>query len=179
MSITDGLTIDGPGDNRLTISGNDASRVFNISGSSTNVEIDDLTIAHGLANTTTALGPLGPVTLGGGILNTGAHLTLSGVTLADNQAVASQTGYVQTNLISDIPGLAQLTDPLLKDPWGTSFSDDRSLLGFGHQDQRQHAVRGDGRGRHSRVANGRHPDHRDAEIRGRPARSTMTPRPSW
>ena len=68
-------------------------------------------------------GPLGPVTLGGGILNTGAHVTLSGVTLADNQAVASQTGYVQTNLISDIPGLAQLTDPNLKDPWGTSFSD--------------------------------------------------------
>src|SRR4051794_40268799 len=49
LRITDSLTIDGPGDNRLTVSGNGASRVFNVSGSSTNVEIDDLTIAHGLA----------------------------------------------------------------------------------------------------------------------------------
>jgi uncharacterized protein (TIGR03118 family) len=122
LSITDSLTIDGPGDNRLTISGNDASRVFSVSGSTTYAEIDGLTIAHGLTNKTTALGPLGPVALGGGLLNTGAHVTLSGVTLADNRAVASQTGYVQTNLISDIAGLAQLTDPNLKDPWGTSFS---------------------------------------------------------
>jgi uncharacterized protein (TIGR03118 family) len=123
LRITDDLTIDGPGEKRLTVSGNSASRVFNVSGSTTEVEIRDLTIAHGLANTTTAAGPFGPVTLGGGLLNSGAHVTLSGVTLADNRAVASQTGYVQTNLISDIPGLAQLTDPNLKNPWGTSFSD--------------------------------------------------------
>ena len=123
LDITASLTIDGPGADRLTVSGNDASRVFNVSGSTTCVEIRDLTIAHGRANTTTALGALGPVTLGGGLLNSGAHVTLSGVTLADNRAVASQTGYVQTNLISDIPGLAPLTDPLLKNPWGTSFSD--------------------------------------------------------
>ncbi len=123
LVVTGDLTIDGPGANKLTISGNDAGRVFNISGSTTDVEIRDLTIAHGLANTTTVAGPLGPVTLGGGILNSGAHVTLSGVTMADNRAIATQTGYVQTNLISDIPGLAQLTDPLLKDPWGTSFSD--------------------------------------------------------
>jgi uncharacterized protein (TIGR03118 family) len=124
LDITGSLTIDGPGADRLTISGNGASRVFSVTGSTTDVVIRDLTIAHGLTNTTTALGPFGPVTLGGGLLNSGAHVTLSGVTLADNQAVASQTGYVQTNLISDIPGLAQLTDPNLKNPWGTSFSDD-------------------------------------------------------
>jgi uncharacterized protein (TIGR03118 family) len=29
-------------------------------------------------------------------------------------------GYVQTNLVSDIPGLAAHTDPNLKNPWGTS-----------------------------------------------------------
>src|SRR5256885_5718411 len=28
--------------------------------------------------------------------------------------------YVQTNLVSDIPGLAAHTDPNLKNPWGTS-----------------------------------------------------------
>ena len=30
--------------------------------------------------------------------------------------------YLQTNLVSDIQGMAQLTDPNLKDPWGLSFS---------------------------------------------------------
>jgi uncharacterized protein (TIGR03118 family) len=31
-------------------------------------------------------------------------------------------GYVQTNLISDIPGMAQHTDPNLINPWGISFT---------------------------------------------------------
>ena len=30
--------------------------------------------------------------------------------------------YVQTNLVSDIPGLAEATDPHLVNPWGVSFS---------------------------------------------------------
>ncbi|HLH32845.1 MAG TPA: TIGR03118 family protein, partial [Terriglobia bacterium] len=34
----------------------------------------------------------------------------------------SATTYVQTNLVSDIPGLAQSTDLNLKNPWGVSFS---------------------------------------------------------
>src|SRR6201982_542076 len=37
---------------------------------------------------------------------------------ADN-GVAGRS-YVQTNLVSDIPGLAAHTDPNLKNPWGTS-----------------------------------------------------------
>jgi uncharacterized protein (TIGR03118 family) len=36
--------------------------------------------------------------------------------------VFSQTGFVQTNLVSDIPGLAQFTDPNLLNPWGISES---------------------------------------------------------
>jgi uncharacterized protein (TIGR03118 family) len=32
------------------------------------------------------------------------------------------TGFVQHNLVSDIPGLADHTDPNLKNPWGASFS---------------------------------------------------------
>src|SRR5262249_5852357 len=87
LSITDDLIFDGPGVNRLTISGNDASRVFSVSGSTTDVVIRDLTIAHGRATGTTAVGSFGPVTLGGGLLNTGARVTLSHVTLANNQAV--------------------------------------------------------------------------------------------
>src|SRR6201982_1313275 len=32
----------------------------------------------------------------------------------------AERSYVQTNLVSDIPGLAAHTDPNLKNPWGTS-----------------------------------------------------------
>src|SRR6516225_9545563 len=30
-------------------------------------------------------------------------------------------GYVQTNLVSDVPGLAHTTDPNLINPWGVAF----------------------------------------------------------
>jgi hypothetical protein len=33
---------------------------------------------------------------------------------------AADRGFVQTNLVSDIPGLAAHTDPNLRNPWGTS-----------------------------------------------------------
>src|SRR5207253_7887934 len=42
--------------------------------------------------------------------------------MMEPQAWSSDTLYVQTNLVSDIPGLAQSTDPNLKNPWGVSFS---------------------------------------------------------
>lgn len=87
LSITDDLTIDGPGVHRLTISGNDASRVFSVSGGATDVEIRDLTIANGRATVATVVGPIGPVTVGGGLLNTGARVTLSHVTMDNNLTV--------------------------------------------------------------------------------------------
>jgi uncharacterized protein (TIGR03118 family) len=40
-------------------------------------------------------------------------------------AASAQTGtnaYIQHNLVSDVPGLADITDPNLIDPWGMSFS---------------------------------------------------------
>jgi len=37
-------------------------------------------------------------------------------------AGSALAAFVQTNLVSDIAGLAQLTDPNLKNPWGVSFS---------------------------------------------------------
>lgn len=49
LSITDDLTIDGPGADRLTISGTGASRVFHVGGAT--VAIDDLTIADGMVPT--------------------------------------------------------------------------------------------------------------------------------
>lgn len=76
LSLTDALQIVGPGANRLAVSGNDASRVFNI-GSGVPVSIDGLTVTHGRA-----------VGQGGGILNAGT-LTLSHAVLSDNQAVGA------------------------------------------------------------------------------------------
>ena len=60
------------------------------------------------------------------VIGTLAALTTMGaalVTLLPAQAEDNgQAGraYVQTNLVSDIPGLAKVTDPNLKNPWGTS-----------------------------------------------------------
>jgi len=78
LAITKSLTISGPGANLLTISGNNTSRVFDISGGKT-VTIAGLTIAHGKAAT------------GGGIDNAGT-LTLTNSTLANNQAVGGMGG---------------------------------------------------------------------------------------
>jgi hypothetical protein len=74
LNITDNLHIDGPGANRLAVSGNDASRVFEI-GSGVGVSIEDLTVTHGHG-----------LLRGGGILNAGA-LTLSHAVVSDNQVV--------------------------------------------------------------------------------------------
>jgi hypothetical protein len=77
LSITDHLTIDGPGAGLLAVSGNHQSRVFNVSGGAV-VGIDDLTITGGQA-----------VGDGGCILNTASTLTLDRVVLTDNHAVAT------------------------------------------------------------------------------------------
>lgn len=50
-------------------------------------------------------------------------LPLSALVIAQAMNPAlSRADFVQTNLVSDIPGLAQVTDPNLKNPWGVSFS---------------------------------------------------------
>jgi hypothetical protein len=79
MSISDDLTIGGSGASHLTVSGNHLSRVFGISGSTTDVALSGLTIADGLATGATALG--------GGIYNDGGRLTLTAMTFISNQAV--------------------------------------------------------------------------------------------
>jgi uncharacterized protein (TIGR03118 family) len=48
-------------------------------------------------------------------------------TVPSAPALGPQGAYVQTNLVSDIPGLALLTDPSLKNPWGTAFGPDGSF----------------------------------------------------
>jgi hypothetical protein len=80
LNITDDLTIEGPGANTLAVSGNHASRIFNISGGVT-VTIAGLTITDGLA----AGGP----GQGGGILNTGSNLTVAHDVLSNNEALGN------------------------------------------------------------------------------------------
>jgi uncharacterized protein (TIGR03118 family) len=50
---------------------------------------------------------------------------LSTLAFAPSQAWAKQgtNKYAQTNLVSDVPGLAAVEDPVLINPWGMSFSD--------------------------------------------------------
>jgi len=53
-----------------------------------------------------------------------ASIALAEITMpasADVGGIAARS-YVQTNLVSDIPGLAAHTDPNLKNPWGTSVA---------------------------------------------------------
>jgi hypothetical protein len=75
LSISDDLTINGPGADQLAVSGNGQSRVFSISGG-LSVAINDLAITGGRA-----------VGDGGGILNTGSMLAIDRVVLSNNQAV--------------------------------------------------------------------------------------------
>ena len=79
LDITTSLTIDGPGWGLLTVSGDGASRVFEIAAG-LNVTISGLTITDGYA-----------LDQGGGILNDGSNLTLSGDTLSQNVAFESAT----------------------------------------------------------------------------------------
>ena len=37
-------------------------------------------------------------------------------------SLSAGTLYLQTNLVSDVPGVATTLDPNLKNPWGVSFS---------------------------------------------------------
>jgi hypothetical protein len=101
LSITDHLIIDGPGADLLAVSGNDASRVFSISGGAT-VAIDDLTITDGRT-----------VGDGGGILNTGSTLTLDRVVLSNNQAVGAPGGAGRGGAIANLSGASLIvTDSL-------------------------------------------------------------------
>lgn len=54
-----------------------------------------------------------------GIVSAAALSGLAQSAAADGGGIATRS-YVQTNLVSDIPGLAAHTDPNLKNPWGTS-----------------------------------------------------------
>jgi hypothetical protein len=81
LAITRNLDIEGPGANQLTVSGNHASRVFDISAGVT-VTIAGMTMTDGLANGSSPV----LASAGGGILNFG-RLTLANDVLSNNRAV--------------------------------------------------------------------------------------------
>jgi hypothetical protein len=57
--------------------------------------------------------------------------------LCAGAGVANANGFSQTNLVSDMPGLATTTDSNLKNPWGVSFANGSPIwiLGPGHTDE--------------------------------------------
>jgi hypothetical protein len=91
LLITDDLAINGPGIFSIIVSGNNASRVFEISSGVTAASISGLTISNG--NITTDKGA--------GIKNSGVMLTLTNVVLSGNTAASNTIG----GAISNITGL--------------------------------------------------------------------------
>src|SRR5262249_3518806 len=81
LAITRSLDIEGPGAKQLTVSGNNASRVFDVSGGVT-VTVSGMTMTDGVANGSSP----GRARSGGGVLNFGS-LTLADDVLSSNQAV--------------------------------------------------------------------------------------------
>jgi hypothetical protein len=76
LSITKGMTIQGPGASQLTVSGNNASRVFEVN-SSQPVVLSGLTVSNGRTARYSVIE--------GGILNdSGSALTISGSTISGN-----------------------------------------------------------------------------------------------
>jgi CSLREA domain-containing protein len=78
LLIRKNLTIDGPGSDNIRVSGNGASRVFEVAAGA-NVRIGWISIVNG-----------GNVSAGGGVLvNAGASLTLDSTSVTDNAAVGT------------------------------------------------------------------------------------------
>jgi hypothetical protein len=78
LVINNSVDIEGPGADKLTVSGSDKYRVFDLVSEGLTVRIAGLTIAHG--RTLSGQG-------GGAILNMGSSLTLAGDLLSDNEAL--------------------------------------------------------------------------------------------
>jgi hypothetical protein len=79
LLIQKNLTIDGPGARALRISGGDATRVLRVSASTAEVEVEGVTIEHGLAGGTLAFG-------GGLLVEAATRVRLERVSLVDNAA---------------------------------------------------------------------------------------------
>jgi hypothetical protein len=103
LLIATGVTIKGPGANQLSVSGNNASRVFEMAAG-LNVTVSGLTITHGYAPD-----------LGGGILNDGSNLTLSGDDLTQNVVFESATNGGRGGGLRSLAGSLTITDCQITD----------------------------------------------------------------
>ncbi|MBS1792203.1 MAG: VCBS repeat-containing protein [Acidobacteria bacterium] len=88
LLIDKNLTINGTGANRLTVSGNDASRIFRIIN--TTASISGLTVARGNADN------------GGGIFSFGSQLTINGCVVAGNSTTGNAGGIYSINGTLDL-----------------------------------------------------------------------------
>lgn len=90
LEIRDSLRLLGPGESRLTISGNLQSRVFNVESPAGPVTLRGFTVADGLASDPEEIGIR--VVRGGGILNRHGELQLVELTFRNNRAVDLGSG---------------------------------------------------------------------------------------
>jgi hypothetical protein len=105
LDITSSTTINGLGANKLAVSGNNTSRIFNVSGSSTDASISGLTIEDGYASDR-----------GGGILNQDGILNLANVVLSGNVVVAgSATKLGRGGAIENLTGNVNITGSVITD----------------------------------------------------------------
>ncbi|MBD2531947.1 DUF4347 domain-containing protein [Nostoc flagelliforme FACHB-838] len=111
LTITDDITILGTGASKLTVSGNNASRVFEISGIGRDVSIDGLAIANGndsgiLINTNSILSLTNSnvfnntATSNGGGINNFGTLSLSNCNVFNNTATSSGGGINNTGILN-------------------------------------------------------------------------------
>lgn len=124
LSITNSVTVDGPGANKIAVCGDDATEVFNVAGA-VDAAINGLTIEHGLA------------LQGGGIDNSGA-LSLSGDVLTQNQANGGLGG---GGILNEIGASLIMSDSSLLDNRATAAAG-MDVFGGGLLNQGQAAVTG-------------------------------------
>src|SRR5262249_9069786 len=150
LVIDKSLDIEGLGANRLTVSGNDASRVFRV-GSGVTVEIDDLTIAHGRADNggglwdaggtlprahdviaaNQALGAPGSGARGGGVFNQGGTLTVDHSTFSDNVVVGGRRLDAAVTTGGQGGGIASIDLGATLTVRNSTFSDNQAIGGAG------------------------------------------------
>src|SRR2546421_5161814 len=110
LNILGSLAVNGPGADKITVSGSNASRVFAVAGP-INVTISGLTVAQGKA------------TQGGGLFNLGGNLSLSNMVVAGNPAQGSSGGNGLGGGAYSLGGALTIT--------GSTFSNNQALGGNG------------------------------------------------
>jgi CSLREA domain-containing protein len=116
LAINKALTVKGPGANLLTVSGNRASRVFNLGTANFNVTISGLTIANGQAPS--VVRTIAGYAEGGAIYKNGTGtLTIRECTLTNNAATnsAGSIKYSKGGAIFNSTGVLNVIDSTIAD----------------------------------------------------------------